>query len=50
MGYGRTQPGPPAIVSTIKITQAGFTEVMDTEAMFRKWFRGFQDARLLPPV
>ena len=34
MGYGRTQPGPPAIVSTIKLMQAGFCEVMDTEAMF----------------
>ena len=36
MGYGRTQPGPPALVSTIKLMQAGFHEVMDTEAMFAK--------------
>jgi nucleoside-diphosphate-sugar epimerase len=49
MRYGHTEPGPPAIVSTIKITQAGFTDVMDTEAMFRKWFRLFQQKRLLPP-
>jgi len=38
-----------ALVSTIKLRQAGFTEVMDTEAMFRSLFASFQDARLLPP-
>ena len=48
MRYGHTEPGPPAIVSTVKITQAGFQEVMDTEMMFRKWFRLFQKKRLLP--
>jgi nucleoside-diphosphate-sugar epimerase len=50
MGYGRTEPGPPAIVSTIKLMQAGFTEVIDTEAMFAKYFAEFQANRLLPPV
>ena len=49
MRYGHNEPGPPAIVSTVKIMQAGFTEVMDTELMFRKWFRVFQQKRLLPP-
>jgi nucleoside-diphosphate-sugar epimerase len=49
MRYGHTEPGPPAIVSTIKIAQAGFHEVMDTEVMFRKWIRLFQQKRLLPP-
>jgi nucleoside-diphosphate-sugar epimerase len=49
MGYGRTQPGPPALVSTIKLMQAGFTEVMDTEAMFRKAFAEMQAKKLLPP-
>jgi nucleoside-diphosphate-sugar epimerase len=48
MRYGHTEPGPPAIVSTVKIVQAGFHEVMDTELMFRKWFRVFQQKRLLP--
>jgi nucleoside-diphosphate-sugar epimerase len=48
MGYGRTAAGPPSLVSTIKIQQAGFHEVMDTEAMFAKWFRLFQEKRLLP--
>jgi nucleoside-diphosphate-sugar epimerase len=49
MRYGHTEPGPPAIVSTIKIARAGFHEVMDTELMFRKWFKVFQQKHLLPP-
>ena len=48
MRYGQTQPGPPSIVSTVKINQAGFTEMMDTEAMFRKWFGHARVSRLLP--
>jgi len=48
MGFGRTEPGPAALVSTIKLMQAGFTEVMDTEAMFRKCFAAMQDKGLLP--
>ena len=50
MGFGRNEPGPPAIVSTIKLMQAGFTEVIDTEAMFVKFFAEFQANRLLPPA
>ena len=50
MGYGRNEPGPPAIVSTIKIQQAGFHEVMDTEEMYRKWFALFRAKRLLPSL
>jgi hypothetical protein len=48
MRHGQTEPGPPSIVSTVKINQAGFTEMMDTEAMFRKWFRQARANRLLP--
>ena len=48
MRYGRTDIGPPSIVSTVKINQAGFHDTMDTEVMFRKWFRAFQRMRLLP--
>ena len=48
MRYGQTEPGPPSIVSTVKINQAGFTEMMDTEAMFRKWFAEAKAAKLLP--
>lgn len=48
MGYGRTSPAPPAISSTIKLMQAGFHEVMDTEAMLVATIREFQRRRLLP--
>ena len=48
MRFGQTDIGPPSFVSTVKINQAGFTETMDTEVMFRKWFRLFQRTRLLP--
>lgn len=48
MRHGRTESGPPSIVSTVKINQAGFTEMMDTELMFRKWFRQARASRLLP--
>jgi hypothetical protein len=48
MRHGQAQTGPPSIVSTVKINQAGFTEMMDTEAMFQKWFRQARSQRLLP--
>jgi hypothetical protein len=48
MRYGQVQAGPPSIVSTVKINQAGFTEMMDTEAMFRKWFAQAKASKLLP--
>ncbi len=49
--FGVEAQGPisPLIVSTIKARQAGFHDCMDTEDMLRKWFRRFQDQRLLPP-
>ena len=40
----------PAIMSTIKLAQAGFHEVMDTENSLTKWFRRFQAERFLPPA
>jgi hypothetical protein len=48
MRYGHSESGPPSIVSTVKINRAGFTEMMDTEDMFRKWFAQARDSRLLP--
>jgi nucleoside-diphosphate-sugar epimerase len=48
MRYGQTQSGPPSIVSTVKINRAGFTEMMDTEDMFRKWLGLAREQRLLP--
>jgi nucleoside-diphosphate-sugar epimerase len=49
MAFGADGSMPAALVSTIKLRQAGFTEVMDTELMFRKWFALFQKLKLLPP-
>ena len=49
MGLGRTELLPPRLVSTVKLARAGFQGALDTEAMFAKWFRDFQEARLLPP-
>ncbi len=49
MGFGRTEAPPPSFSSTIKLMQAGFHEVMDTEVMFVRWLREFQEKRLLPP-
>ena len=46
--YGATAPPPPAFVSAIKLRQAGFTEVCDTEEMFRYWLTNFIDRGLLP--
>ncbi len=48
-GYGRTEAVPPSFSSTIKLLQAGFHEVIDTELMLVKWLREFQEKRLLPP-
>ena len=48
MRHGQTEPGSPSIVSTVKINKAGFTEMMDTEDMLRKWFRQARSNRLLP--
>src|SRR5712672_1701015 len=47
MRHGQTQPRTPSIVSTVKINRCGFTEMMDTEDMFRKWFRRARSRRLL---
>jgi nucleoside-diphosphate-sugar epimerase len=46
---GSKTPGV-TLVSTIKARQAGFADCIDTEDMLRKWFRRFQELRLLPPV
>ncbi|HTF50429.1 MAG TPA: SDR family oxidoreductase [Pseudonocardia sp.] len=48
--YGATAPPPPAFVSTVKIKQAGFTEVQDTEQTFVHWLKVLQERRVLPPA
>lgn len=42
-------PSGPILNSTIAARQAGFHDCMDTEDMFRKWFRRLQERRVLPP-
>ena len=40
----------PAVMSPIKLHEAGFHEVADTEASMVKWIRRFQEKRYLPPA
>ncbi|MEZ5855773.1 MAG: SDR family oxidoreductase [Hyphomicrobiaceae bacterium] len=46
MSYGRTTPAPAAFSSTIKLMQAGFHEVVDTERMLCRALAAFQKRRL----
>jgi len=47
--YGAPE-GPRAFVSTIKLRQAGFTKVIDTEDAFRNALRSLIQNRYLPPA
>jgi hypothetical protein len=38
----------PALLSTVKLRQAGFTDCIDTEDMLCEWLAHFQRHRLLP--
>jgi nucleoside-diphosphate-sugar epimerase len=40
----------PAVMSPIKLHEAGFHEVVDTERSMTQWLRRFQDKRYLPPA
>ena len=40
---------PPALVSTVKVKQAGFTDTYNTEESFCHWLRVLQDRSVLPP-
>lgn len=46
--HGAKSPPPTAILSTIKLRQAGFHEFLDTEASFLKWFKVLRDREVLP--
>ncbi|MEZ5411310.1 MAG: hypothetical protein R2761_24990 [Acidimicrobiales bacterium] len=48
-GFGQTSFRSPALVSTIKLRQAGFGHCVDTEDMFRRLVASMQAARLFPP-
>ncbi len=39
----------PALVSTVKLRQAGFSETMDSEAMLRAAISAMRARKLLPP-
>lgn len=43
-----TQSPPPALLSTIKLRQAGFHGCVDTAQMFRKWINKLREADILP--
>lgn len=45
---GATQTPPPAFISAVKLRQAGFGEVIDTEEMFRYWLNSFIDRNIIP--
>jgi nucleoside-diphosphate-sugar epimerase len=50
LGTDLAQNTTPKLLSTVKIRQAGFSQCMDTEEMFRKWFKLFQQRKLLPSI
>ena len=41
---------PPALVSTIKLRQAGFGDCIDSEDMFRELFAVLRTKKILPPI
>ncbi|MFN3239855.1 MAG: NAD-dependent epimerase/dehydratase family protein [Pseudomonadales bacterium] len=45
---GADRPPPPALVSTIKLRQAGFHECLDSEVMFSRWLQKLQMMNRLP--
>jgi nucleoside-diphosphate-sugar epimerase len=46
--WGVQRTIPPILVSTVKLRQAGFSDCIDTESMFRKWFAKLAERRVLP--
>jgi hypothetical protein len=48
LAFHARRPPPTTLVSTIKARRAGFHDCVDTEDMFRKWFRRFRERRWLP--
>jgi nucleoside-diphosphate-sugar epimerase len=49
-GYGLKAAPPPTFVSTIKIKQAGFTQVRDTEACVKHWLSVLVERKILPDM
>jgi nucleoside-diphosphate-sugar epimerase len=46
--FGAAGPIPPALVSTIKLRQAGFGDCVDTQVMFARWLGRLIERRVLP--
>ncbi len=46
--HGATTARPPTFVSTVKLRQAGFSEVYDTEESFCYWLNELIERRILP--
>ncbi|WP_420391240.1 NAD-dependent epimerase/dehydratase family protein [Acuticoccus sp.] len=46
---GASRPPQPALVSTVKVRQAGFHECIDTEIMLRELIAALQERRIIPP-
>lgn len=46
--HGARRPPPPALVSTIKLRQAGFADCIDTEDMFRDLIAALRRKRFIP--
>jgi nucleoside-diphosphate-sugar epimerase len=49
-GYGLKTPPPPTFVSTVKIKQAGFTQVRDTEDCVKHWLSVLVERKILPDM
>jgi len=47
--HGASRPPAPTFVSTVRIRQAGFTEVCNTEASVCHWLEDLMARRILPP-
>ncbi|HYG42621.1 MAG TPA: SDR family oxidoreductase [Bordetella sp.] len=47
-GYGLKAAPPPAFVSTVKIKQAGFTQVYDTEECVKHWLSVLAERKIIP--
>lgn len=45
---GADRAPPPALVSTVKLRQAGFNDCIDTEVMFNQWFEYLQSISIIP--
>jgi nucleoside-diphosphate-sugar epimerase len=46
--HGLEEPPPPTFVSTVKIRQAGFNAVYNSEESFCHWLRDLQQRRIIP--